>query len=205
MQVLVQKETEENRILALSTRALEPTPGDMLHNPQAVYDNAERMAEIFRSPPPCAEGKNLSYRIATPSMPLTPFSPLPSLAACSYIRELITQGRSIFVADSCLSWPPVDHFLYTCWRAAKIPSALITFCCRQKMEAQVILSRISQPAMILEFKTLNFPRARSWRALCCDRTLGARCSCLLKSIVASPVSPYHERTLPQCDSIEAEV
>jgi len=37
----------ENRI-SLSTRALEPNPGDMVRNPQEVYDNAERMAEEWK-------------------------------------------------------------------------------------------------------------------------------------------------------------
>jgi small subunit ribosomal protein S1 len=38
---------EKNRI-GLSTRWLEPNPGDMIHNRQEVFDNAERMAELWR-------------------------------------------------------------------------------------------------------------------------------------------------------------
>ena len=34
--------------IELSTKALEPAPGDMLKNPQFVYDNAEEMAEKYR-------------------------------------------------------------------------------------------------------------------------------------------------------------
>ena len=34
--------------IELSTKLLEPAPGDMLKNPQFVYDNAEKMAEKYR-------------------------------------------------------------------------------------------------------------------------------------------------------------
>ncbi|KAG2490178.1 hypothetical protein HYH03_011307 [Edaphochlamys debaryana] len=33
----------------LSTKALEPTPGDMLRDPQLVYDRAEEMAAAWRA------------------------------------------------------------------------------------------------------------------------------------------------------------
>ena len=35
--------------LSLSTRKLEPTPGDMLRNPAVVFEKADEMAEEFRS------------------------------------------------------------------------------------------------------------------------------------------------------------
>ncbi len=35
-------------ILRLSTKELEPTPGDMLHNRQLVFEQAERMAAQFK-------------------------------------------------------------------------------------------------------------------------------------------------------------
>ena len=38
---------EKGRV-AVSTKVLEPAPGDMLKNPQFVYDNAEKMAEKYR-------------------------------------------------------------------------------------------------------------------------------------------------------------
>jgi len=34
--------------VALSTKALEPTPGDMLRNPQLVFEKAEEMGAIYR-------------------------------------------------------------------------------------------------------------------------------------------------------------
>lgn len=49
--VVVATEPAKGRF-SLSTKALEPIPGDMMRDPQVVYDNAERMAEIFRQPLP---------------------------------------------------------------------------------------------------------------------------------------------------------
>ena len=34
--------------VVLSTKKLEPTPGDMLRNPQLVFEKAEEMADMFR-------------------------------------------------------------------------------------------------------------------------------------------------------------
>lgn len=34
--------------MSLSTKKLEPTPGDMLRDPQKVYDQADAMAKDFR-------------------------------------------------------------------------------------------------------------------------------------------------------------
>ncbi|GAX76239.1 hypothetical protein CEUSTIGMA_g3683.t1 [Chlamydomonas eustigma] len=48
-QVLVLSVDEERGHVTLSTQKLEPTPGDMLKNPQIVYENAEEMAELYRS------------------------------------------------------------------------------------------------------------------------------------------------------------
>jgi len=35
-------------ILSLSTKKLEPTPGDMIRNPKLVFEKADGMAQIFR-------------------------------------------------------------------------------------------------------------------------------------------------------------
>ncbi|KAJ9527026.1 hypothetical protein QJQ45_025262, partial [Haematococcus lacustris] len=35
--------------VTLSTKKLEPSPGDMLKDPQLVFDKAEEMAEVFKS------------------------------------------------------------------------------------------------------------------------------------------------------------
>lgn len=34
--------------VSLSTKKLEPTPGDMIHNPKLVFEKADEMAQIFR-------------------------------------------------------------------------------------------------------------------------------------------------------------
>lgn len=34
--------------MSLSTKKLEPTPGDMLRDPQKVYERADEMAKAFR-------------------------------------------------------------------------------------------------------------------------------------------------------------
>lgn len=45
--MIIDLDAERGRI-SLSTKQLEPEPGDMVKNPQAVYDNAEAMAEKYR-------------------------------------------------------------------------------------------------------------------------------------------------------------
>ena len=40
-------DTEKGR-LSLSTRMLEPSPGDMIKNPAKVFEQAEEMAAAFR-------------------------------------------------------------------------------------------------------------------------------------------------------------
>ncbi|KAG2490188.1 hypothetical protein HYH03_011315 [Edaphochlamys debaryana] len=48
IKALVIKPDPDNRRVLLSTKALEPTPGDMMRNPELVYDRAEEMAEACR-------------------------------------------------------------------------------------------------------------------------------------------------------------
>ncbi len=43
------RDAQKRGRLVLSTRQLEPTPGDMLVDPQLVYDKAEEMGEAFRA------------------------------------------------------------------------------------------------------------------------------------------------------------
>ena len=45
--MVLTQDAEKGR-LNFSTRKLEPEPGDMIKNPQKVYDNAERMAAEFK-------------------------------------------------------------------------------------------------------------------------------------------------------------
>jgi small subunit ribosomal protein S1 len=45
--MIIDLDAERGRI-SLSTKQLEPEPGDMVKNPQAVFDQAEAMAEKYR-------------------------------------------------------------------------------------------------------------------------------------------------------------
>lgn len=45
--MIIDLDAERGRI-SLSTKQLEPEPGDMVKNPQVVYDKAEEMAEKYR-------------------------------------------------------------------------------------------------------------------------------------------------------------
>jgi len=38
----------ERGLVSLSTKKLEPTPGDMIRNPKLVFEKADEMAQIFR-------------------------------------------------------------------------------------------------------------------------------------------------------------
>ena len=45
--MIIDLDAERGRI-SLSTKQLEPEPGDMVKNPQIVYEKAEEMAERYR-------------------------------------------------------------------------------------------------------------------------------------------------------------
>lgn len=63
-QVMVLSQDRDRGRVTLSTKKLEPQPGDMLRDPQRVFENADAMAESFRKRVEAAE---LSAR-ADPSM-----------------------------------------------------------------------------------------------------------------------------------------
>lgn len=48
LKVMILSHDNERGRVTLSTKKLEPTPGDMLRNPQLVFEKAEEMADIFR-------------------------------------------------------------------------------------------------------------------------------------------------------------
>ncbi|KAG2454148.1 hypothetical protein HYH02_001184 [Chlamydomonas schloesseri] len=48
IKVMILSQDRERGRVTLSTKKLEPTPGDMLRDPQLVYEKAEEMAEQFR-------------------------------------------------------------------------------------------------------------------------------------------------------------
>ncbi len=54
-QVMVLSQDKDRGRVALSTKKLEPTPGDMLRNPSLVYERAEEMAEEFKKRVAAAE------------------------------------------------------------------------------------------------------------------------------------------------------
>eukprot|EP00955_Chlamydomonas_euryale_P037778 350885-Chlamydomonas_euryale.AAC.1 len=46
---MVLKVDREQRRISLSTKAIEPAPGDMVYRPQRVYNKADEMAEAYRN------------------------------------------------------------------------------------------------------------------------------------------------------------
>lgn len=48
LKVMILSQDRERGRISLSTKRLEPTPGDMLRNPSLVYESAEEMAQSFR-------------------------------------------------------------------------------------------------------------------------------------------------------------
>lgn len=52
--MILSQDRERGRV-TLSTKKLEPTPGDMLRDPQLVFEKAEQMAEEFRKRVEAAE------------------------------------------------------------------------------------------------------------------------------------------------------
>lgn len=48
LKVMILSQDRERGRISLSTKKLEPTPGDMLRNPSLVYESAEEMAQTFR-------------------------------------------------------------------------------------------------------------------------------------------------------------
>ncbi|MEW5307546.1 MAG: hypothetical protein WDW36_009934 [Sanguina aurantia] len=49
LKVMILMEDREQGRLTLTTKRLERTPGDMVRNPQLVFDGAEEMAKLFRA------------------------------------------------------------------------------------------------------------------------------------------------------------
>jgi small subunit ribosomal protein S1 len=55
IKVLVLTHDRERGRISLSTKKLEPTPGDMLRNPASVFEKADEMAAQFRAAMAAAE------------------------------------------------------------------------------------------------------------------------------------------------------
>jgi len=48
LQVMILSQDKDRGRMSLSTKKLEPTPGDMLRDPQKVYERADEMAKAFQ-------------------------------------------------------------------------------------------------------------------------------------------------------------
>ena len=55
VKVMVLSQDQQRGRVSLSTKKLEPTPGDMVNNPQLVFEKAEMMAEAFKQRVAAAE------------------------------------------------------------------------------------------------------------------------------------------------------
>eukprot|EP00976_Prorocentrum_cordatum_P096486 1190586-Prorocentrum_minimum.AAC.1 len=55
LKVMILSQDRERGRVSLSTRKLEPTPGDMLRDPQLVFEKADEMAATFRERVAAAE------------------------------------------------------------------------------------------------------------------------------------------------------
>ncbi|GFH07214.1 uncharacterized protein HaLaN_01984 [Haematococcus lacustris] len=55
LKVMILSHDRDRGRVTLSTKKLEPNPGDMLTNPQLVYEKAEEMAELFKARVSAAE------------------------------------------------------------------------------------------------------------------------------------------------------
>lgn len=66
--MILSQDKDRGRV-ALSTKKLEPTPGDMLRNPALVYERAEEMAKEFRERVAAAEAaaRAKGDELATPA------------------------------------------------------------------------------------------------------------------------------------------
>lgn len=71
VKVMILSQDKERGRVSLSTRKLEPSPGDMVRNPQKVFDKADDMAATFRDRVAAAEAAAAEEERAL-SAPLTP-------------------------------------------------------------------------------------------------------------------------------------
>ena len=67
IKVMVLYQEKDNGKLSLTTKKLEPTPGDMLRNPKKVVEKAEEMAAAFRTRVAVAEAEAAADETAAPA------------------------------------------------------------------------------------------------------------------------------------------
>jgi len=56
LKVMILSQDSDRGRVTLSTKKLEPSPGDMLRDPQKVFENADKMAEMFKQRVAAADG-----------------------------------------------------------------------------------------------------------------------------------------------------
>jgi small subunit ribosomal protein S1 len=67
IKVMVLYQEKDNGKLSLTTKKLEPTPGDMLRNPKKVFERAEEMAAAFRTRVAVAEAEAAADETGAPA------------------------------------------------------------------------------------------------------------------------------------------
>ncbi|CAI7907927.1 unnamed protein product [Closterium sp. NIES-53] len=154
LKVMVLSFDSERGRVSLSTKKLEPTPGDMLRNPQLVFDKAEEMAATFKERVAAAEeaaraeearlqqectGCHLAYWLA----PLPPVevhsSPLHSLSHQSVscpsgptflslssplFSSLLSSSPLLSSPPTLLSSPFLSHLSACAWQGFGLDSTL---------------------------------------------------------------------------------
>jgi len=76
LKVMILSQDSDRGRVTLSTKKLEPEPGDMLRDPQKVFENADKMAEMFRQRVAAADSQTLASLDG--DYPLDPSYPPPS-------------------------------------------------------------------------------------------------------------------------------
>jgi hypothetical protein len=60
LKVMILSQDSDRGRVTLSTKKLEPEPGDMLRDPQKVFENADRMAQMFKERVAAADNASLA-------------------------------------------------------------------------------------------------------------------------------------------------
>ncbi|KXZ42870.1 hypothetical protein GPECTOR_113g282 [Gonium pectorale] len=79
IKVMILSQDRDRGRVTLSTKKLEPTPGDMLRDPQLVYEKADEMAALFR------QRINNATESATAELPLEGVDPMPAGEGQPYV------------------------------------------------------------------------------------------------------------------------
>jgi len=83
LKVMILSQDRERGRVSLSTRKLEPTPGDMLRDPQLVFEKADEMAATFRERVAAAEAAARAEEAALSEASLRKHANKPPVFAAS--------------------------------------------------------------------------------------------------------------------------